>query len=289
MLTRICALLALVLLLLPVPGRTDGTLMSWGPQSIEGMTAERWAAAQKAEPAAILERIRTASSWAECYEALLGASSRKEDRDFLRKIAAEISSTSETRLTGTGGLIIWERITAGDVLFEGKGLWIEDDLFRAGGRANWILRTVLEKHFGAVTPVSTPADLTALSKKWEDFLAGKVVPEYSSPYQTKEKGLEELRSPAAVQALVVSLQPSAAKEAHVQRCLKKIYGLDKLPTEPGAPGRLCNPDLMTQGNLAQITGVTEEHDAAWWEQWWNKHRETLRWNPEKGQFLAPGT
>jgi hypothetical protein len=47
-------------------------------------------------------------------------------------------------------LIIWERISRGEILFEGQGVQIEDDLFQVAGRANWILRNLYAKNFGHV-------------------------------------------------------------------------------------------------------------------------------------------
>jgi hypothetical protein len=276
----------LVAALVPTFAFSDGTLVSWGPQSIAGMTQERWNAAKALDTAAILQRVRAASSWAECYEALLGLKNRKDDHDLLRRIVAEVSSATSGKISGTDGLIIWQRIRSGDILFVGKGLWVEDDLFRTAGRANWLLRVVLQKNFGPVTPSSTSQELKELQSKWESYLAGKSLEEYESQYQTTVKSYQAIRSLPALQALVVSLQPSAEKDAYTKQCLKNIYGLDALPSESGNPARLCNPDQWTNLYLAALTGITESHNSSWWAAWWSENQELLRWDPGTGQFLA---
>lgn len=262
----------------------DGTLMSWSPQSIQGMTAERWNAAKSLNSAAVLQRVRSASTWAECYEALLGFNSQPANQELIQGLIAEVSSSAQSRLSDTDGLIVWPRIISKDILFLGKGFWVEDDLFRTAGRANWLLRTVRKKHFGVVTPSSTEADLLAIQKHWRASVAGEATAEYRSPYHTEVKGLEELRSLTALEALIVSLQPSDSKDRHTRSCLKTLYHLDSLPSEPHSPGRLCNPDEWTLGYLDQLTGIAERHDSAWWSAWWEHNNKALVWNPEKGAF-----
>lgn len=268
------------------PLHADGTLISWSPQAIEGMTEVRWDTAKSLDPAAALERLRSARDWATAYEGLLAASGHSSDKVLLRRIAEEISNPAQTGLKGTSRLIIWERIRSGDILFEGKGLVVEDDLFRVAGRANWTLRTLLKKNFGFVKPDSAQAELDVLRQRWESFLSGKEVPEETPTYSSNVEGLTELRSPAAIAALIQSLAPSNAKDALTAACLKNVYGLDEMPAASDAPARLCNPDTYTHRYLAAITNVADQHSADWWSAWWQKHQHSLRWDPERARFLT---
>lgn len=272
-------------LLLSGPVLADGTLVSWSPGTIEGMTETRWNAAAKLGADAVVDRLRGAGDWATAYEALLGASSRADDKELLGRIVAEISNPAQGSLTGTARLIVWDRVRSGEILFEGKGLVVEDDLFRVAGRANWILRTLLEKNFGYVRPSSTQQELDDLRQIWVSFLAGESVPEASPAYPSSVEGLVELRSPTALAALIVSLEPSAAKDALTASCLKSLYGLDQMPTTADSPAVLCSPDTYTHRYLATLTDVTEQHTAEWWREWWQKHGASLRWDSERAKFM----
>ena len=55
-----------------------------------------------------------------------------------REPGASCRNGKETKLAGTKRLIVWERITSGEILFEGMGREIDDDVFRVAGRANWV-------------------------------------------------------------------------------------------------------------------------------------------------------
>jgi hypothetical protein len=264
----------------------DGTLVAWSPNTIEGMTESRWDAAKSLDTRAALERIRTAADWASLYEALLSVSGRTPDNTELRRIAEQVSTPTHVALAGTSRLVIWERVRSGDILFEGKGMVVEDDLFRVAGRANWILRVVLKKNFGFVRTQSTQAELDALRQKWDSFLAGKEVAEEEPAYASKVAGLEEIRSPTAIAALIQSLAPSVAKAALTKTCLKNIYGLEEMPASVAAPARFCDPDTYTHRFLGVLTDVPDRHDSTWWATWWQEHQNGLRWDAEKAKFLT---
>lgn len=100
------------------------------------------------------------------------------------------------------------------------------------------------------------------------------------------RGMEELRSPAAIPALIHSLQPSDAKAESIRKCLAR-YRLSTLPTEPGSPGRLCDPDVFARQYLGNLTGIQEDHLHDWWSRWWSENGAKLRWSPETGSFKLP--
>jgi hypothetical protein len=277
---------ALIALLVPTSSSADGMLIAWSPQDLEGMTEARWNAASGRFVEAILELNLKARTWPEAYEVALGANANKGSKRLLDGLVAQLSDATETKLAKTSRLIVWERITSGDVLFEGKGLQVDDDLFLVAGRANWVLRSILEKNLGVVRASSSRQELMELQGRWSKLVAGQVVAEMPEPFPSAKRGLEELRSPQAIEALIASLRPSPAKEQLTRRCLKTIYGLDALPSDPTSSARLCDPDTSSHMFLGQITDVAGEHPRDWWDAWWQKNRAKLAWNPQAARFVT---
>lgn len=264
----------------------EGTLVSWSPVSIDGLSREQFDAAKTRDGAAILELNLRASSWGECYEVLLGANAQREDESIVRGLVEQLSNRTETALRGTSQLIIWERIVSGEILFEGKGYQVEDDLFQVAGRANWVLRRVLEKNFGIVRANSTPEELEDLARRWQQHLSGQSPEQWRSPYENDAKGLSEVRSLVALEGLIVAMRPSQAKDAHIERCLKSVYKLDEMPSDPNAQPRMCIPDRWIYSYLRAITDVQEKQSAEWWTSWWEREHEGLVWNREEGRFAT---
>lgn len=272
-------ILLLLILLFPyakVLAAADGTLMSWSPRDLEGMTEARWNAARARSPQEILRLNRELTTWPEAYEVVVGTSLHASSRELLDGLVQQLSDPKETELKQTGKLIVWDRIANGQILFVGTGLHVEDDLFRVAGRANWVLRTVLKKNFGYVRRACGVQDLEELRRAWTASIGGKPVMELAEPYPSQEKGLEELRSPGAIPALIASLLPSAVKDEHVQKCLQR----------PGALAKLCNPDNLALQYLGRLTGVTEPHPHEWWARWWTENGARLRWSAEAARFRA---
>jgi hypothetical protein len=274
MMRRILLVLALLIPWAAALSAADGMLMSWGPQDLEGMTEARWAAARARAPQEILRLNRELTTWPEAYEVLVGTYLNPSSRELLDGLVQQLSDPKETALQQTGKLIIWDRIASGQILFVGTGMHVEDDLFRVAGRANWVLRMVLKKNFGYVRRASGAQDLEALRKAWAASIEGKPVPELVEPYPSANRGLDELRSPGAIPALIASLLPSAAKDEHVLRCSQRH----------GPEDRLCNPDNLALTYLGKITGVAEPHPHEWWARWWAENGARLRWSPESAMF-----
>jgi len=276
---------ALIALLVPASSSADGMLIAWSPQDLEGMTEARWNAASGRSVEAILELNLKARTWPEVYEVALGANANKGSKRLLDGLVAQLADTTETKLTKTSRLIVWERITSGDVLFEGKGLQVDDDLFLVAGRANWVLRSVLEKNLGVVRASSSRQELMELQGRWSKLVAGQVVAEMPEPFPSAKRGLEELRSPQAIEALIASLGPSPAKERLTRRCLRDVYGLDALPSDPTSSARLCDPDTSAHAYLEQVTDVSGQHPREWWVEWWGRNRSRLAWDPGQARFV----
>lgn len=263
----------------------DGRLLSWSPQDVQGVTEQSFNEARGIKPDKLAEKNLAVKSWADAFLLMIGATVHKDDAAVRKAFAAQLTNGSKVSLERTSRLIVWERIISGEILFEGKGYQCDDDLFTVAGRANWILRNLTKKNFGFVTPASTTADLEQLQKKWNQYLGGEAVAEYQTPYESAEKGMSELRSPAAIEALIVSLNVNPAKAALTRDCLKKIYNLSEMPKDGGPPA-MCDPDTMTQRYLAIMTGIEGTHDHAWWRNWWDTNKNNLGWDKEKARFFV---
>lgn len=266
--------------------RGEGHLGFWSIRDLDGMTKLRWEAARNRTRDEILTLNRTLKTWPEACEVLEGAAEYSNDPAFLARFVEQLADAKFTRLEATDRLIVWERILSGDLVFPGRGYVVDDDVFTVAGRANWLLRTLTKHRFGHVKPGARPEELAALQQAWKRHFAGETPPEPEDPYPSTAIGEVELRNPLAVEALVRSLAPSAAKTALLDRCLRKV-GLTELPADPEAPARHCDPDRYAHDYLAVITDVAGPHDAAWWAAWWEQNRERLRWNRDAGRFETP--
>lgn len=283
---RILVLCIVAVAVAPTSVQADGTLIAWGSQDIEGMTKSRWNEAKTRTVDQVLELNLRATTWAEVYDAILGANANSKNVALRDGLVAQLTNRQVTKLNGTNRLIIWERIASGEILFDGKGMQIDDDLFSVAGRANWVLRRVFKKYYGTVRPNSTARALGALQAKWRKSFTGEAVQEEPKRYLSPKKGLTELRSPQAIVALIASLKDSTRKQEHTKRCLKTLYQLDQLPSPPH-PARLCSPDTSAHQFLASVTTVTGQHDHRWWVQWCRKYLAHLKWNPQTAKFDIP--
>jgi hypothetical protein len=277
-------LLALMFCLLSRAIYADGILLSWSTRDVPGVTEQSFNAAKLFSVDEIQKKTLGVTSWADVYLLMVAASQHKDDKTLLKGLASQVSNKTKVDLKSTNRLIIWERITTGEIQFEGKGYQASDDLFTVAGRANWILRNLTRKTFGYVKPNTSEEELSKLQQKWVRWLDGEEVEEYQDPYPTSEKGLTEIRSPEALEALIVSLALTSEKERLTKDCLTRLYHIDKLPDDPASPAALCSPDKYTHSYLAVITGIKDKHDFTWWKKWWEVNGNQLVWNREKGTF-----
>lgn len=262
----------------------DGILLSWSGRDVQGVTEQAFNEAKQLKAAQIVEKNLKVNSWADAYLLIVGATANKEDKNLLKALSSQLTNQTKVSLKNTSRLIIWERIKSGEILFEGKGFQVDDDLFTVAGRSNWLLRNLTKKNFGFVKVASSADDLTKLQKKWNQFLNGEQVEEYRNPFETTEKGLSEIRSLEALEALIIAIKPGSEKDRLTKDCLQKIYKIDELPKEPGSPASLCSPDTMTHRYLAILTGVQDKQTFEWWKNWWETNQNWLEWNKEKGMF-----
>lgn len=262
-------------------------LTSWSQQNIENHTKEMYDQAQKLTTTELLTKNLNDKSWSSVFLTLNASINNfSKDSTYLKELANQITNNTETKLVGTSRLIIWDRIITGDIIFEGKGLVIDNDLFKVGGRANQILQNLTRKNFGFVTIQSTKEELEELQNKWVNFLTNKPVEEYRS-IEYRNSKIPEISSLTAVQALVVSLQDNPKKQEITKNCLKSIYNLDEMPKEKGSQASYCNPDTYTFSYLGMLFGDSkfdETKDAKWWKKFWETNHNKLVWSNESGIY-----
>ncbi|HEY2580520.1 MAG TPA: hypothetical protein VGI43_01860 [Mucilaginibacter sp.] len=262
-------------------------LASWSQQNIENYTKEMYDDAQKLTPSELLLKNLNDKSWSGVFLTLNASiNNYSKEITYLRELANQISNNNVTNLEGTSRLIIWDRIITGDIIFEGKGLVIDNDLYKVGGRANQILQNLTSKNFGFVNTHSSQKALEELKQKWLDYLSNKSVEEYK-PTEYKNAKIPEISSLNAVQALIISLQDNPKKEQITKNCLKKVYNLDQMPKERGSSASYCDPDTYAFSYLAILFGdqkFDETKDAKWWQLFWEKNHDKLVWNNDKGIY-----
>ncbi|RAK69885.1 hypothetical protein [Hymenobacter edaphi] len=214
------------------------------------------------------------------------ANNYAKDTAYLKALAERITNKKETKLQGTSRLVIWDRITSGDITFEGKGLVIDNDLFTVGGRANQLLQSLTNKNFGFVIIHSSDVELKAIREKWLGYLSGKSIVEYKPADQPNAK-ISEISGLPAVETLIISLQPNSVKDQLTKSCLKQLYNLDEMPRERGAQASYCSPDTYTFAYLGMLFGdktLVESKDAKWWNNFWATNHGKLVWNPGAGIY-----
>lgn len=262
-------------------------LISWSQQNIENYTKEMYDEAQKLSSSELLEKNLKDEYWSEIFLTLNSSINRhSKDTEYLKLLSEQLTNRNETKLKGTSRLIIWDRISSGDIVFEGKGLIIDNDLYTVAGRANQILQSLTEKNFGYVTINSSIAELETLKNKWKSYLGGESVEEYQ-PLKYENSKLPEVSSLSAIKALIISLQENPKKDQITKKCLKNVYNLDELPQEKGSSASYCNPDTYTYSYLGILFGdekIDETKTSDWWIDFWNKNKNNLIWNSEKGIY-----
>ncbi len=144
-------------------------LMSWSQQNIENYTKEMYDEAQNLSTTQLLNKNVKDQYWSEVFLTLNASiNHHSKDKEYLKSLSDQLTDKTETKLKGTSRLIIWDRISNHDLLFEGKGLVFENDLFTVAGRANQILQSLSGKNFGYVSMNSSVKDLESLKSKWLD-------------------------------------------------------------------------------------------------------------------------
>jgi hypothetical protein len=268
---------------------SQSLLASWGQKDIENYTREMYDEAQKLTSLELLSKNLNDRSWSAVFLTQNASiNNYLTDSNYFKGLVNQITNGKETNLDGTSRLIIWNRIISGDIIFEGKGLIYNNDLFKVGGRANQILQDLTKKNFGFVTINSTEGELEELKNKWLKYLSNKPVEEFK-PIEYKNSKIPEISSLTAVKALIISLQDNLAKEQITKDCLERVYNLDKMPNEKGSSASYCNPDTYTYAYLGMLFGdktLDQRKDAKWWLNFWDEKQTDLVWNRRKGIYKS---
>ena len=110
---------------------SQSMLVSWSQQNIENYTREMYDQAQRLTTSELLTKNINDESWSAVFLTQNASiNNYSKDSTYLKGLADQVSNSKETKLTGTSRLIIWDRIVSGDIIFEGKGLIYENDLFK---------------------------------------------------------------------------------------------------------------------------------------------------------------
>ncbi len=262
-------------------------LTSWSQQNIENYTKEMYDVAQKLSSSELLAKNMNDDSWSAVFLTLnASVNNYKGNNTYLFELAKQITNVEENKLKGTSRLIIWDRIISGDIIFEGKGLIMPNDLYKVGGRANQLLQNLTNKNFGYVNINSTEEELKKLQENWLKYLSNETVQEFI-PIEYPNAKIAEVSSLNAVQALIISLQDNTKKDTITRNCLKNVYKLDEMPKEKGSSASYCNPDTYTYGYLGMLLGdekIDENKDANWWLNFWNENHDKLVWNNDLGIY-----
>lgn len=262
-------------------------LTSWSQQDIENYTKEMYDNAQKLTTSELLSKNINDKSWSSVFLTLnASVNNYKEDKNYLTELAKQITNVEETKLEGTSRLIIWDRIISGDIIFEGKGIVIFNDLYKVGGRANQLLQNLTNKNFGYVNINTSNEELKNIQDNWLNHLSNEPTTEYK-PIEYPNAKIEEVSSLKAVEALIVSLQENSKKDLITKSCLKNVYKLDEMPKDKGSSANYCNPDTYTYGYLGMLFGnekIDETKDAKYWGKFWMRNKDKLIWNSELGIY-----
>jgi len=266
---------------------SQSRLVSWSQSNIENYTKEMYDKAQKLSMDELLEKNLNDSYWSEIFLTLnASVNNFKNDTEYQKQLADQITNQTETKLEGTSRLIIWDRIISGDIVFEGKGLVIDNDLYKVSGRANQLLQNLTGKNFGNVNINSSVSELESLKDKWLDYLSGKEVTEFKET-EYKNSKIKEISDLKAVEALIISIQENPKKTLITKNCLKNVYQLDEMPEDKSSSANYCNPDTYTYCYLAMLFGdekVDDTKQSEWWLNFWNENKSKLYWNSELGNY-----
>ena len=88
--------------------------------------------AQKFTSSELLTKNLVDKTWSAVFLTLnASVNNYLKDSNYLKGLANQISNNKENKLEGTSRLIIWDRIISGDIIFEGKGIVIDNDLYKS--------------------------------------------------------------------------------------------------------------------------------------------------------------
>src|SRR5262245_61568236 len=94
----------------------DGILLSWSARDVPGLTEQAFNDAKQWSAEQIAQKNLTASSWTDAFLLMVAANPKKDDKQLIAGMISQLTNSKATKLTNTSRLIVWERITSGEIL-----------------------------------------------------------------------------------------------------------------------------------------------------------------------------
>ena len=270
---------------------SDDILGEWNAQKdIKNFSPYQYDNAKNWNSKQIASMLESNTTWSQLFFISYGARHRynQGDTTIIKELIRLVQKNKVIPMTETYKLIIWERIANGDMVFEGRGIIIDDDLFNVAGKANWILRYIYGVRFGLVKINSTQFALDEMARKWTELYKGRssgAIPEEIH----NSKTLACLKDTLVLKTLIGTLQPSEKKTQYINTCLEQ-FKLKSVPKDPLVSGYYCNPDNYTIEYLNKIIELKtplKSPDA--WKRWYETNKSKIVYDEKKKKFVIPKT
>lgn len=267
----------------------DDILGEWSVQKdIKGFAPMQYEQAKSWTSTQIAAMVENNTTWAQLYFLCYAARYRynQQDTTIIREMIRLVKKNKVTPMTETYKLIVWERIANKDMIFEGRGIIVDDDVFNVAGKANWILRSIYGVRFDMVTLKTNDYALEGLARQWKEFYKGKASgakPEIVH----NSKTLSSLKDTTVLKILIGSLAPSEKKKTYVNTCLEQ-YKMKAVPKNNLEPAYYCNPDNYAMEYLNKIVELKSPlKNADGWTRWYATNKSKLVYDEKKKKFLIP--
>jgi hypothetical protein len=276
-------------LLLTYSVYADDILGEWNVQKdIKNFSPYQYENAKNWTSKQIASMLESNTTWSQLFFISYGARHRynQGDTTMIKELIKLVQKNKVIPMTETYKLIIWERIRNGDMVFEGRGVIVDDDLFNVAGKANWILRYIYGVRFGLVQINSTQFALDELARKWTELYKGRsagATPEVIH----NSKTLACLKDTLVLKTLIFTLQPSEKKTQYINTCLEQ-FKLKSVPKDPLVSGYYCNPDnyaIEYLNKIVELKSPLKSADA--WKRWYDANKSKIVYDEKKKKFVIP--
>ncbi|MCS7077229.1 MAG: hypothetical protein NZ455_11000 [Bacteroidia bacterium] len=267
----------------------DDILGEWNVQKdIKNFSPYQYENAKSWTSKQIATMLENNTTWSQLFFLSYGARHRYNsgDTSIIKELIQLVQKNRVIPMTETYKLIIWERIANGDMVFEGRGIIVDDDLFNVAGKANWILRYIYGVRFGLVKINSTQFALDELARRWTELYKGKsagAVPEEIH----NSKTLACLKDTLVLKTLIGTLNPSEKKTQYINTCLEQ-FKIKSVPKDPLVSGYYCNPDNYTieyLNKIIELKSPLKTPDA--WKRWYEANKSKIVYDEKKKKFVIP--
>ncbi len=91
-------------------------------------------------------------------------------QELIPELIFRLTQTREVGLLHAQGVIIWDRVDQGDLVLDGPGAEVPDDLFTVAGRANYLLKNLTGENFGPFPMGTSEKEAFHLRDRWVSWL-----------------------------------------------------------------------------------------------------------------------